>query len=92
MRVYADDFRQASERNAVVLARAAERGFGAMSPPAVYDRGVRPFNPEQRHCHPGIVFLVRQPTVDPPEISTGSDETGDVSEDVDLDHETRPGT
>jgi hypothetical protein len=28
MRVYADDFRQASERNAVVLARAAERGFG----------------------------------------------------------------
>jgi integrase len=28
MRVYADDFRQASERNAAVLARAAERGFG----------------------------------------------------------------
>jgi integrase len=29
MRVYADDFRKASERNAVVLARAAERGFGS---------------------------------------------------------------
>jgi integrase len=29
MRVYADDFRQASERNAAVLARAAERGFGS---------------------------------------------------------------
>jgi integrase len=28
MRVYADDFRKASERNAAVLARAAERGFG----------------------------------------------------------------
>jgi integrase len=28
MRVYADDFRRASERNAAVLARAAERGFG----------------------------------------------------------------
>ena len=28
MRVYADDFRQASERNAAVLARAAGRGFG----------------------------------------------------------------
>jgi integrase len=28
-RVYADDFRKASERNAAVLARAAERGFGA---------------------------------------------------------------
>lgn len=28
MRVYADDFRQTSERNAVVLRRAAERGFG----------------------------------------------------------------
>jgi integrase len=27
MRVYADDFRQASERNAAVLARAAEQGF-----------------------------------------------------------------
>jgi hypothetical protein len=26
--VYADDFRQASERNAAVPARAAERGFG----------------------------------------------------------------
>jgi len=26
--VYADDFRKASERNAAVLARAAERGFG----------------------------------------------------------------
>jgi integrase len=29
MRVYADDFRQASERNAAVLARAADVGFGA---------------------------------------------------------------
>jgi integrase len=29
MRVYADDFRKASERNAAVLKRAAERGFGA---------------------------------------------------------------
>jgi integrase len=29
MRVYADDFRKASERNAAVLARAAERGFGS---------------------------------------------------------------
>jgi integrase len=29
MRVYAEDFRQASERNAAVLARAAERGFGS---------------------------------------------------------------
>jgi integrase len=28
MRVYADDFRQASERNAAVLTRAAERGSG----------------------------------------------------------------
>ena len=28
MRVYADDFRKATERNAAVLARAAERGFG----------------------------------------------------------------
>jgi hypothetical protein len=28
MRVYADDFREASERHAAVLARAAERGFG----------------------------------------------------------------
>ena len=28
MRVYADDFRTASERNAAVLARAAEKGFG----------------------------------------------------------------
>ncbi len=28
MRVYADDFRKVSERNAAVLARAAERGFG----------------------------------------------------------------
>jgi integrase len=28
MRLYADDFRRASERNAAVLARAAERGFG----------------------------------------------------------------
>jgi integrase len=28
MRVYADDFRKASERHAAVLARAAERGFG----------------------------------------------------------------
>jgi integrase len=28
MRVYADDFRKAAERNAAVLARAAERGFG----------------------------------------------------------------
>jgi hypothetical protein len=28
VRVYADDFRRASERNAAVLARAAERGFG----------------------------------------------------------------
>jgi hypothetical protein len=28
MRVYADDFRRAPERNAAVLARAAERGFG----------------------------------------------------------------
>jgi integrase len=28
MRVYADDFRKASERNAAVLKRAAERGFG----------------------------------------------------------------
>jgi integrase len=28
MRVYADDFRHASERNAAVLARAAEKGFG----------------------------------------------------------------
>jgi integrase len=28
MRLYADDFRRASERNADVLARAAERGFG----------------------------------------------------------------
>jgi integrase len=28
MRVYADDFRHTSERNAAVLARAAERGFG----------------------------------------------------------------
>jgi integrase len=28
MRVYADDFRQTSERNAAVLARAAELGFG----------------------------------------------------------------
>jgi integrase len=28
MRVYADDFRKATERNADVLARAAERGFG----------------------------------------------------------------
>jgi hypothetical protein len=27
MRVYADDFRKASERNAAVLARAAEKGF-----------------------------------------------------------------
>jgi hypothetical protein len=27
MRVYADDFRKASDRNATVLARAAERGF-----------------------------------------------------------------
>lgn len=29
MRVYADDFRKASERNAAVLKRAAERGFGS---------------------------------------------------------------
>jgi hypothetical protein len=29
MRVYADDFRKASERNAAVLERAAERGFGS---------------------------------------------------------------
>lgn len=29
MRVYADDFRQATERNAAVLARAAEKGFGS---------------------------------------------------------------
>jgi integrase len=29
MRVYADDFRKSSERNAAVLVRAAERGFGA---------------------------------------------------------------
>jgi hypothetical protein len=28
MRVYADDFRKGTERNAAVLARAAERGFG----------------------------------------------------------------
>ena len=28
MRVYAEDFRKASERNAAVLKRAAERGFG----------------------------------------------------------------
>ncbi len=28
MRVYADDFRKATERNTAVLARAAERGFG----------------------------------------------------------------
>jgi integrase len=28
MRVYVDDFRRAPERNAAVLARAAERGFG----------------------------------------------------------------
>lgn len=28
MRVYADDFRKATERNAAVLARTAERGFG----------------------------------------------------------------
>lgn len=28
MRVYADDFRKATDRNAAVLARAAERGFG----------------------------------------------------------------
>ena len=28
MRVYVDDFRKAAERNAAVLARAAERGFG----------------------------------------------------------------
>ena len=28
-RVYADDFRKASERNAAVLKRAAERGFGS---------------------------------------------------------------
>jgi integrase len=28
MRVYTDDFRKATERNAAVLARAAERGFG----------------------------------------------------------------
>jgi len=28
MRVYADDFRKAGERNAAVLARAAEKGFG----------------------------------------------------------------
>src|SRR5262249_51145601 len=28
MRVYADDFRKATERNAAVLARAAEKGFG----------------------------------------------------------------
>jgi integrase len=28
MRVYADDFRKASDRNEAVLARAAERGFG----------------------------------------------------------------
>jgi integrase len=28
MRVYADDFCKATERNAAVLARAAERGFG----------------------------------------------------------------
>jgi hypothetical protein len=27
MRVYADEFRRASERNAAVLARVAERGF-----------------------------------------------------------------
>jgi integrase len=29
MRGYADDFRKASERNAAVLKRAAERGFGS---------------------------------------------------------------
>jgi hypothetical protein len=29
MRVYADDFRKASERNAAVLVRAAEKGFGS---------------------------------------------------------------
>jgi hypothetical protein len=29
MRVYADDFRKASERNAAVLKRAAEGGFGS---------------------------------------------------------------
>ena len=29
MRVYLDDFRKASERNAAVLKRAAERGFGS---------------------------------------------------------------
>jgi integrase len=29
MRVYADDFRKASERNAAVLKRAAERSFGS---------------------------------------------------------------
>lgn len=28
MRVYADDFRNVTERNAAVLTRAAERGFG----------------------------------------------------------------
>jgi hypothetical protein len=28
MRVYADDFCKTSDRNAAVLARAAERGFG----------------------------------------------------------------
>ena len=29
MRVYADDFRKAAERNKAVLERAAERGFGS---------------------------------------------------------------
>jgi hypothetical protein len=29
MRVYADDFRNASARNAAVLDRAAQRGFGS---------------------------------------------------------------
>jgi hypothetical protein len=28
MRVYADDFRKATDHNAAVLARAAERGLG----------------------------------------------------------------
>jgi hypothetical protein len=33
MRVYADDFRKSTERNAAVLARAAEKGFGTRPKP-----------------------------------------------------------